>query len=101
MKKIAVLAATLLGAASAATHVSAADLKSQMDKCLSQHANGTQAAVVTLECTATAGKLSDCKVVSSEAPSKGFEKAAICVADALPMGSKSGTVRVPIRFTGA
>ncbi len=101
MKNIAVAAATLLAMASAASSVNAADFKAQMDKCLSQYANGEQAAVVTLECTADAGKLSACKVVASEAPSKGFEKAALCVADALPMGSKSGTVRVPIRFTGA
>ena len=40
------------------------------------------------------------KVLSDSAAGKGFDKAALCVADALPMGSKTGTVKVPMRFPG-
>ena len=70
---------------------SAADFQESMAKCLTKHANTREAAVVMLECSADAGKLSGCK---------GFDKAALCVADALPMGSKTGTVKVPMRFPG-
>ena len=49
--------------------------------------------------TAAGGKLADCKVVESNG-SKGFEKAAMCVADALPIGTKTGDIKVPIRFPG-
>jgi hypothetical protein len=100
MKKI-IAAVAALGMLSVASAGSAGDLQSEMTRCLTKHANTRQAAKVTLECTANGGKLSDCKVVESEAPSKGFEAAAICVASALPMGGKSGTIRVPLRFTGA
>lgn len=53
-----------------------------------------------LECTADGGKLTGCKVLENSVPGKGFDKAALCVADALPMGSKTGTVKVPMRFPG-
>ena len=53
-----------------------------------------------LECSATAGKLSGCKVLEDSKAGKGFDKAALCVADALPMGSKTGVVKVPMRFPG-
>ncbi|HYE45787.1 MAG TPA: hypothetical protein VEA44_08435 [Caulobacter sp.] len=101
MKKIIVSAVAALGMLSVAGTGSAGDLQGEMTRCLTKHANTRQAAKVTLECTASAGKLSNCKVVESEVPSKGFEAAAICVAGALPMGGKSGTIRVPLRFTGA
>jgi hypothetical protein len=101
MKYPAFVAAGLLAAVSLAGPASAANLQAQMESCLNKHANTRQAASVTLECTATAGKLSACKVVTSQAPSPGFEKAAVCVAEVLPMGDKSGTVRVPVRFPGA
>ena len=48
----------------------------------------------------TAGKLSGCKVLEDSKAGKGFDKAALCVADALPMGSKTGVVKVPMRFPG-
>lgn len=79
---------------------SAASLQDQMTNCLTRHANTRQAASITLECTADGGKLSSCKVVESQAPSKGFESAAICVAEVLPMAGKTGTIRVPVRFPG-
>jgi hypothetical protein len=79
---------------------SAADFQDSMAKCLTKHANTRDAAVVMLECSATAGKLSGCKVLEDNKAGKGFDKAALCVADALPMGSKTGVVKVPMRFPG-
>lgn len=79
---------------------SAADFQESMAKCLTKHANTREAAVVMLECSAAAGKLSGCKVLEDSKAGKGFDKAALCVADALPMGSKTGTVKVPMRFPG-
>ncbi len=79
---------------------SAADFQESMAKCLTKHANTREAAVVMLECSASAGKLSGCKVLEDSKAGKGFDKAALCVADALPMGSKTGTVKVPMRFPG-
>jgi hypothetical protein len=50
---------------------------------------------------ATGGKLANCKVVENTGPAgKGFDKAAVCIADSMPMGSKTGTIRVPFRFSG-
>lgn len=54
------------------------------------------AASVMLECTAADGKLTDCKVLESATPSA--DKAALCVADAIPVGSKTGAIKVPIKF---
>jgi hypothetical protein len=54
-----------------------------------------------LDCNADGGKLSGCKVLSDSAPGKGFDKGALCVADALPIGSKTGEVKVPMRFPGS
>jgi hypothetical protein len=54
-----------------------------------------------LECTAAGGRLSGCKVLSNSAGGKGFDKAALCVADVLPVGSKTGVVKVPVRFPGS
>ena len=79
---------------------SAADFQASMSKCLTKHANTRDAAMVMLECTADAGKLSGCKVLEDNKAGKGFDKAALCVAEALPMGSKTGTVKVPMRFQG-
>jgi phage-related minor tail protein len=72
----------------------------QVDKCVSQYANDHDSAAITLECTADAGKLSACKVVESTTSLKGFEKAAMCVAEFLPVGSKTGQIKVPVRFPG-
>jgi hypothetical protein len=75
--------------------------ETHMTECVSKFANANDAATVMLECTAGGGKLADCKVVENSTPNKGFDKAAVCVASALPVGSKTGTIRVPIRFAGA
>ncbi|NBU28538.1 MAG: hypothetical protein EBS42_10135 [Caulobacteraceae bacterium] len=101
MNKSFVFAGVACVMMSVSVPASAADLSAQMGKCLTKHANTKQAANITVECTAADGKLSGCKVIQSEAPSKGFEQAAICVAEVLPMGAKSGTIRVPVRFPGA
>jgi len=77
-----------------------ADFAESMGKCLTKNANTRDAAMVMLECTADGGKLTGCKVLENSVPGKGFDKAALCVADALPMGSKTGTVKVPMRFPG-
>ncbi len=93
MAGVCALALSVAGPASA-------DFADSMGKCLTKNANTHDAAVVMLECTADGGKLTGCKVVENSLPNKGFDKAALCVADALPMGSKTGTVKVPMRFPG-
>ncbi len=77
-----------------------ADFQERMEHCLTTFANPADPATVQLQCTASNGKLADCKVTQAVPADKGFEKAAICVADYLPMGSKSGAIVVPIRFPG-
>lgn len=79
---------------------SAASFEDSMARCLTKNANVKDAATVMLACDANGGKLSACKVVSDSAPGKGFDKAALCVAESLPMGSKTGQVNVPMRFPG-
>lgn len=88
------LSLVLAGAASAAS------FEDSMAKCLTKNANSHDAATVMLQCDANGGKLSACKVLSDSAPGKGFDKAALCVADSLPMGAKTGQVNVPMRFPG-
>jgi hypothetical protein len=100
MKHPRVFAIGLFGALGMVGATSAASLQDTMESCLNKHANTTQAASVVLECTAGGGKLNDCKVVEENAPSKGFGEAALCVATAIPVGSKTGTIRVPLRFAG-
>ena len=79
---------------------SAASFQESMSKCLTKNANTRDAATVMLQCTANGGKLEGCNVVSDSAPGKGFDKAALCVAQAMPMGDKSGDVKIPMRFPG-
>lgn len=78
----------------------AAGLKAATSACLTKHANSRDAANVTLECTAGGGKLGACKIVDNTG-SAGFGQAAICVAGNLPIGDKTGAVRVPVRFPGS
>ena len=78
----------------------AASFEESMTRCLTKNANTKDAATVMLDCTADGGKLSACKVVSDSSPGKGFDKAALCVAESLPIGSKTGEVKVPMRFPG-
>lgn len=80
---------------------SAASFEESMSRCLSKNANAKDQATVMLDCTANGGKLSACKVLSDSAPGKGFDKAALCVADVLPIGSRTGQVKVPVRFPGS
>ena len=49
---------------------------------------------------AAGGKVASCTVLSDSAPGKGFDKAALCVASAMPIGDKSGEVKIPMRFPG-
>ena len=95
------IAALILLSVCASTAARAGSLQEQVDHCLDRDANTHDAATVTLQCKAAGGKLSECKVVDNTTPGKGFDKAALCVADSLPMGTKSGSVKVPIRFSGA
>lgn len=91
-----VLISLVLASASAA-----ASFEESMARCISKHANTRDAATVMLECSADGGKLSGCVVLQDSAAGKGFDKAALCVAEALPMGSKTGQVKVPMRFPGS
>ena len=98
---IAILAGVL--GAFAIVGSAAADAKSYqaaVEKCLSQYANANDAATVTLECQAAGGKLDGCKVLDNNG-SKGFGQAAVCVAKEIPIGDKTGTIKVPVRFAGA
>jgi hypothetical protein len=78
----------------------AASFEESMSRCIEKNANTKDSATVMLDCNADGGKLSACKVLSDSAPGKGFDKAALCVADSLPIGSKTGEIKVPMRFPG-
>jgi hypothetical protein len=77
---------------------SAGSLSEAFSKCVDKYANAKTEAMVMLECNAADGKVSDCKVVENSASVAGFDKAALCVADALPIGNKTGSIRVPVKF---
>lgn len=81
-----------------ATPAVAGSLAEQFASCASKFASSSKAASVMLECTAADGKLTDCKVVDAPTPAAGFDKAAMCVAEALPVGSRTGSIKVPIKF---
>ena len=98
---IAILAGVL--GAFAIVGSAAADAKSYqaaVEKCLNQYANANDAATVTLQCEAAGGKLDSCKVVDNTG-GKGFGEAAVCVAKEIPIGDKTGSIKVPVRFAGA
>lgn len=78
---------------------SAGSLAEQFAACASKFANTKTSASVMLECNAADGKLSDCKVLEAPSPAAGFDKAAMCVAEALPVGSRTGSIKVPVKFT--
>ena len=78
----------------------AASFEESMSRCLEKNANTKDSATVMLDCNADGGKLAACKVLSDSAPGKGFDKAALCVAESLPSGSKTGELKVPMRFPG-
>jgi hypothetical protein len=97
--KLAAAVAVVVGL-TASTATMAADFAEQMSNCLEKHANLHDKANILLECEAAGGKLTNCKVVENSAAGKGFDKAAICIADAMPMPGKTGAIRVPFRFPG-
>ncbi len=97
-KKFGMLVAGAAVAMLIATPAVAGNLAEQFASCASKFASSKQAASVMLECTAADGKLSDCKVLEAPAPAAGFDKAAMCVAEALPVGSRTGSIKVPIKF---
>ena len=99
--KCAWLAAIVASVMTISGSTFAASLNDEFSDCVQTFANNRQSASVILECKASGGKLSDCKVTVGPSPRDGFDKAAICVANLLPVGSKTGTVKVPIRFQGA
>ena len=91
----------LAGAVLIATPAVAGSLAEQFASCAAKFANSSKSASVMLECTAAEGKLNDCKVVEAPTPTAGFDKAALCVAEALPIGSRTGAIKVPIKFEPA
>src|ERR1700744_187490 len=102
MKSTIAITAGLLGAF-AIVGSAAADAKSYqaaVERCLTQFANTNASATVTLECEAAGGKLDGCKVLDNTG-GKGFGQAAMCVAKEIPIGDKTGTIKVPVRFAGA
>ncbi len=101
MKTSIVLAASLTGGLLIASGALAdGGFQAHYADCLDKFASSGAAASVMLECNAGGGKLGACKVVDNSAPGKGFDKAAVCVASFLPVGAKTGVVRVPVRFAG-
>jgi hypothetical protein len=101
MKKLIAISGGILFSVAFAGAASAGVFEEKMGSCLAKHANVKDSAAVVLECTAAGGKLSGCTVVSNSAGGKGFDKAALCVAEVLPIGSKTGVVKVPVRFPGS
>lgn len=88
----------ILFAAMAVTPSFAGNFAEEFSKCVTKHARSIKEATVTLECTAADGKVNNCKVVEAPVPLNGFDKAALCVADALPVGNKTGVIKFPIKF---
>ncbi len=76
----------------------AGGLADQFAACAAKFANPKASAMVMLECNAGDGKLSDCKVLEAPTPANGFDKAAMCVAQVLPIGSRTGAIKVPVKF---
>ena len=90
----------LIGLSMSSSAFAGSAFQDRVDQCLERHANTHDTASVTLQCTAQGGKLSECKVVENSAPGRGFDKAALCVAESLPMGANVGEIKIPVRFTG-
>lgn len=88
----------MAAAAALSMSASAGSFAEAFTKCVDKFANPKTEATVMLECTAADGKVSDCKVVENSTLVSGFDKAALCVADAMPVGNKTGSIRVPLKF---
>lgn len=99
--KVSAFVAGAVGVVLFAAPSFAGSLAEQFATCASKFASSTKSASVMLECTAADGKLSDCKVTEATPPGGGFDKAALCVAEVLPIGSRTGSVKVPIKFEPA
>lgn len=100
MKKVIALMGGISLSLVVVSATAAASFEENMDRCLSKNANTRDSATVMLDCNAEGGKLTACKVLTDSAPGKGFDKAALCVADSLPIGAKTGEIKVPMRFPG-
>lgn len=98
MNRLRLCAAGLAGAVLLVAPAFGGSLAEQFASCAQKFANTSKSASVMLECTAADGKLNDCKVVDAPTPAEGFDKAALCVAEALPVGSRTGAIKVPIKF---
>jgi hypothetical protein len=94
-KNIRVCIAALAGAVMLGAPAFAGSLADQFSNCANKFSVSTAASVM-LQCTAADGKLTNCKVLESANPNA--DKAALCVADAIPVGSKTGDIKVPIKF---
>ena len=98
MYKYAAVFAGLFSLAAVTASASAASLRTEFSNCVEKFANHNTTVTVMLECNANGGKLSDCKVLDDPKASQGFDNAAKCVARILPIGGKTGTIKVPILF---
>lgn len=98
MYKYAAVFAGLIGLAAVSASASAGSLREEFSSCVEKFANHNTTVTVMLECNAGGGKLSGCKVLDDPKASQGFDKAAMCVANILPIGGKTGTIKVPILF---
>lgn len=98
MRKTTVMLSAMIGVFALSAQVHAAGLAEAYASCVDKFASHKQTATVMLMCTAAGGKLTECKVLEAPSPSNGFDKAALCVAEALPIGSKTGQIKVPILF---
>jgi hypothetical protein len=99
-KSVAIVAGATLSLVIANGAFAESAFQEHYSKCVDQFASASDSASVMLECNAAGGKLDTCKVKENSAPGKGFDKAAICVAAYLPIGSKTGSIQVPIKFVG-
>ncbi len=78
---------------------SRADFAREFTTCVDKFAVDPKAtADVMLECNAVGGKLENCRVKEAPSPANGFDKAAMCVAQILPIGNKTGQIDVPLKF---
>jgi hypothetical protein len=98
--KSATAAGMFLALTAAAGSAAAGSFDENMAKCLDKFANAHDTAVVLLECTVAGVKASNCKVLEIDQANKGFDKAAVCVAEALPLGARTGQIKIPVRFPG-
>ena len=96
--RLSMVGALLVSLAAATAPLAEETFADHMNDCVDRYVHSNNGGKVVLDCTAKDGKTSDCKVVENSAPGLGYDKAATCVADALPLGSKTGAIRIPILF---